>query len=103
MLYLVLFLCLSLVVGLCIALIIKSKTAQAQVSPVINPVEKSDFPQYDGMDTRRVLVEFNATYPQYTLEIMSKDSPPPRKNDYREDRVRIYTSRSGKVLRSIIG
>jgi hypothetical protein len=101
MLYLVLFLCLSLVVGLCIALIVKSKTVQTQTSPVVDVVKKSDFPQYDGMDTRRVLVEFNATYPQYTLEIMSKDSP--ATTDYREDRVRIYTSRSGKVLRSTIG
>ena len=70
--------------------------AQAQDSK-----DSSSFPQYDGMDARKILVELNANYPQYNVEIVAPGFPVT--TDYREDRVRLFTNRSGKVLRSVIG
>ena len=70
---------------------------------------QSDFPQYDGMNSRKILVEMNATYPQYSVEIVSdtnQDNNPlvsDLTTEYREDRVRIYVNRSGTVQRSVIG
>lgn len=61
----------------------------------------SSFPEYDGVNARKVLVELNANYPQYNVEIIAPDFPVT--TDYREDRVRLFTTRTGTVIRSVIG
>lgn len=61
-----------------------------------------DFAQYYGMDAREVIADMNATYPQYTLEIVSKDNALEQTN-HRDDRVRIFVNLSGKIQKMVIG
>ncbi len=61
-----------------------------------------DFSQYYGMDAREVIADMNATYPQYTLEIVSKDNALDQTNN-RNDRVRIFVNLSGKIQKMVIG
>ena len=62
---------------------------------------KSDFPEFDGKDARNVLIDMQAKYPRYQPEIVPKGSAVTM--DYQRWRVRIYVTKSKKVIGSYIG
>lgn len=63
----------------------------------------SDFPQFVGKDGREVLMEMNAQYPQFRIEIVGPDSVGKLQNNYDDNRVRMYVTRTGRVSKLYIG
>jgi hypothetical protein len=82
------------------------RTSTFQRNGVVPPQSKqpqrvSNFPKYTGRDGREVLVEFNAEYPQFRLEIVPPDSAVTM--DFDQSRVRMHVTRAGKVIGMYIG
>ena len=64
----------------------------------------SAFPEYIGMKGPDVLVEMNASHPQYSVEIVAPDYVKYLDlSTHREDRVRLFVSQSGLVQHIAIG
>ena len=71
MFLIILFICLCAVCVTTMVYMRKTST-ETKVKSLEVQIE-NDFPQYDGMNARKVLVELNATYPQYSAEIVSDE------------------------------
>ena len=66
----------------------------------------SDFPKHTGRDGREVLGEFNAKFPQYRIEIVQESDPDAIASldqTVRDDRIRMFVTRTGKVTRMYLG
>jgi hypothetical protein len=104
---LVLFVVLFVVAILLAMAVQQSINARAEYNQLVQIASKPrspiEFPRYVGRDAREVFEQINRDFPVYHIEIVGLDYANTLTKNYDPKRIRMYITRTSKVLRVTLG